>query len=477
MVTSAGGLVAVLIAAIILIVLLIVVLKMHGSLALTIAAIVVALVTGVKLGDIGDLLEEGVGGTLGFLVLIIGFGAILGKMLDVSGGAERIATAMLNFFGEKRAPVVMSILGLVAGIPVFVEVGFVLLVPLVFVVARRAGMSTLRIGVPLIVSLMAVHCLLPPHPAATAISNTLGADIGQVILLGLIVALPTCLIAGPLYMRFASVGIETNKSSASVGSSETTVSSAGTATTATQTVAIDDIDAGDDQILEFRDESELPGFGITLLTILLPLLLMVTKTIADATLVEDHAIRSAMSLVGHPIIALLVSVLFAYWSLGLRRGVRLERLSSITDSSFAPIAGVLLIIGAGGAFNQVLMASGVAPALADTLGIWPISPVILAWLIALVLHFAVGSATVAMISAAGIVLPMLATNPDLSPVIIVLAVGAGAMGLTHVTDSLFWLYKEYMGITVGQALRTLTVATTIGSVVALLVILLLNVFV
>ncbi|EPD33098.1 MULTISPECIES: SLC13 family permease [Propionimicrobium] len=479
MVTSTAGLVVVLIAAILLIVLLIGALKMHGSLALTIAAIAVALVTGVSLGDVGQILEEGVGGTLGFLVLIIGFGAVLGKLLEVSGGAERLATSMLNVFGEKRAPIVMSLLGLLAGIPVFVEVGFVLLVPLVFVVARKAGMSRLRIGVPLIVSLMCVHCLLPPHPAATAISNTLGADIGQVIMLGLLVAIPTSLIGGPFFMRFADMRLAQEHASSTdaksvkqgvnkrVGGGDGSVAYA--AVIATET----DESASDAAV----QQKELPGFGITVFTILLPLLLMVAKTISEGVFAEGQTARLIFELIGHPIIALLISVIFAYWSLGLHRGMRLEKLSSITDSSFAPIGGVLLIIGAGGAFNAVLMKSGVAPALADALGGLPVSPIVIAWLIALVLHFAVGSATVAMISAAGIVLPMLAANPDLNPAILVLAVGAGAMGLTHVTDSLFWLYKEYMGIEVGTALKTLTVGTTIASVVALACVMVLHIFV
>lgn len=441
---STTALVLVLIAAIALVVLLIVLCKMHGSIALAIAAVAVALATGVEFADIGDLLEAGVGDTLGFLVLIIGFGAVLGKMLDVSGGAERLASTMLRFFGEKRAPVVMSLLGIIAGIPVFVEVGFVLLVPLVFVVARKVGCSYIRVGVPLAISLMVVHCILPPHPAATAIAGTLGADVGSVILLGLIVGIPASLIGGTVYTTLALRSFER----APVADSE---------------IAETAVDTDSDQA---RD---LPGFGITLFTILLPLLIMVGRTAASATLDEGNGFLRFMEFFGHPIVALLVSLLFAYWSLGLRCGRRLDKLAEITDSAFGPIGGVLLIIGAGGAFNAVLAESGIAEALRDSLGTLPISPVILAWLVALVLHFAVGSATVAMISAAGIVLPILAADPSLNPAVIAIAVGAGAIGLTHVTDSLFWLYKEYMKIGVGQALKTLTVGTTIASVVGLLV--------
>ncbi|MDY5127619.1 MULTISPECIES: GntT/GntP/DsdX family permease [unclassified Actinotignum] len=473
MTLGTGGLIAVLIAAIVLVVVLIVGLKLHGSIALTIAAITVALVTGVKPAEVGDVLEKGVGGTLGFLVLIIGFGAILGKMLEVSGGAERLAKGMLRVFGEKRAPIVMSFLGLIAGIPVFVEVGFVLLVPLVFVVAREVGCSKIRVGVPLAISLMVVHCILPPHPAATAIAGTLGADIGMVIMLGLIVGIPAALIGGPLYTGIGLRQLERAHVTAGAGQISGVVAEGKPGPESKGTHG--DAPAAGGNVLKDDDANRsLPGFGITLLTILLPLIIMVCRTVADQTLPEENGLRQFVDLVGNPILALLISVIFAYFSLGISRGKSLSDLSSVTDSSFAPIGGVLLIIGAGGAFNAVLMASGMDKAIAGAMGSLPVSPLILAWLIAIVLHFAVGSATVAMISAAGIVLPMLQASPDLSPALMAIAVGAGAIGLTHVTDSLFWLYKEYMGISVGDALKTLTVGTTIASVVALCMTMLLH---
>ena len=223
-----------------------------------------------------------------------------------------------------------------------------------------------------------------------------------------------------------------------------------------------------------KSEKELPGFGITLLTILLPLLIMVTRTICERVLPSDILAMKWINVIGNPISALTIALLFAYWSLGLSKGLGLKQLQEITDGSFGPIGGILLIIGAGGAFNAVLTASGVAPGLAQAFSHLPVSPIILAWLIALILHFAVGSATVAMISAAGIVLPLLTANPGLSPAILALAIGAGAIGLTHVTDSLFWMVKEYLQISVPQAYKTLTVGTSITSVIALGVILLLS---
>lgn len=442
-----GPLLVVLLIAIALIVLLIVTVRMHPSLALLIAAFFVAFVTQVPLDKITDTIEKGVGDTLGFLTLIIGFGAVLGKLLEVSGGAQRLAQTMLRVFGKQHATIIMALLGLICGIPVFVEVGFVLLVPLVFVVAKEAGISRLKIGIPLATSLMVVHCILPPHPAATAIAGTLHADIGTVILLGLCVAVPSVLVGGVLFAHFAIP--------------------------AHDPVLMKDEEGGMGSFDE-KSQKELPGFGITLLTILLPLLIMVTRTICERVLPSETLAMKWINVIGNPISALTIALLFAYWSLGLSKGFGLKQLQEITDGSFGPIGGILLIIGAGGAFNAVLTASGVAPGLAKAFSHLPVSPIILAWLIALILHFAVGSATVAMISAAGIVLPMLTANPGLSPAILALAIGSGAIGLTHVTDSLFWMVKEYLHISVPQAYKTLTVGTSITSVIALGVTLLLS---
>lgn len=442
-----GPLLAVLFIAIALIVLLIVKVRMHPSLALLIAAFFVAFVTQVPLDKITDTIEKGVGDTLGFLTLIIGFGAVLGKLLEVSGGAQQLAQTMLRVFGKQHATIIMALLGLICGIPVFVEVGFVLLVPFVFVVAKEAGISRLKIGIPLATSLMVVHCILPPHPAATAIAGTLHADIGTVILLGLCAAVPSVLVGGVLFAHFVIPAHDP---------------------------ALMKDEKGGMGSFDEKSEKELPGFGITLLTILLPLLIMVTRTICERVLPSDILAMKWINVIGNPISALTIALLFAYWSLGLSKGLGLKQLQEITDGSFGPIGGILLIIGAGGAFNAVLTASGVAPGLAQAFSHLPVSPIILAWLIALILHFAVGSATVAMISAAGIVLPLLTANPGLSPAILALAIGAGAIGLTHVTDSLFWMVKEYLQISVPQAYKTLTVGTSITSVIALGVILLLS---
>lgn len=442
---STTMLVGILIVAIAIIVILIVKCKLHASIALVLAAFFVGVTTGMPIATLPDVIEKGVGGTLGFLTLIIGFGAILGKMLEVSGGAERIASTLLEKLGKSRATWVMMLVGFIAGIPVFVEVGFVLLVPLVLVVAKDAGIPRLKVGLPLAVSLMTVHCIVPPHPAAMAIAGTLGADIGKVIVFGLLIGLPCAIIGGPLFVKFAC-----------------------------RNVAADAYDENQITKQAAAVKKELPSFGITLFTILLPLLIMVGKTLLVIWVAKDSALMPAISFIGNPITALLISVFFAYWSLGLARGLGLADLLSISEKSFPPIAGIFLIIGAGGAFSEVLSASGVGNGLKEALSTLPISPVVLAWLIAALLHFAVGSATVAMISAAGIVLPMLSGHPELKPEVMAIAIGAGAIALTQVTDSFFWLVKEYLGLTMTETIKRLTVATTIASIVGLCGALLLN---
>jgi GntP family gluconate:H+ symporter/D-serine transporter len=434
---SGPTLLLVLFCAIILIVFLIVKVRVHAFLALTAACFVVGIGSGMPLTQIASAFEKGVGGTLGFLAAIIGLGGILGKMLEESGGAERIAQTLLSALGKERASWAMMLVGFIAGIPVFFEVGFVLLIPLIYVVAKETRINLLYLGVPLAVSLMAVHCMLPPHPAAMAITGMLGADVGKVIVYGLIVALPTAIIAGPLWIKLVC------KSEAPA-----------------------DQEAFLEEHCDDSTSRDLPGLGVTLLTILLPLLLMVGKTFATS-LPHDSMAFNVITFLGTPLIALSIAVLFAYWALGLRRGLSMPDLLTHTQKSFPPLAGILLIIGAGGAFNGILVDSGVGNALAGSLTQLNMNPIVLAWLVAGLMHFAVGSATVAMISAAGMVMPMLSAHPTVSKEIICVAIGAGAIGWTHVTDSAFWVVKEYLGVSLADALKKFTSATVLASLVAL----------
>lgn len=432
--------------AILLIVVMISKLKVHPFLALMAASLVVGVGTGMAPTAIVAAFEKGMGSTLGFLAGIIGLGSILGKLLEESGGARRIATTLLNGLGERNASWAMMLVGFIAGIPVFFEVGFVLLIPLIYVVARQTRISMLYLGVPLATSLMVVHCILPPHPAATAITGMLNADIGTVILYGLIVGLPTAIIAGPVWVRLTC--------NREAGESQQAFLSARTVAQA--------------------EEQAMPTFGITLTTVLLPLVLMVGKTLAVTVLDKGSALYEWVAFLGSPLIALTLSVVFAYWALGLRRGLDMADLLNLTQRCFPPLAGILLIIGAGGAFNDMLVGSGIGKALADVLNQTQLNPIILAWLIAGIMHFAVGSATVAMISAAGMVMPILGQHPEYNREILVIAIGAGAIGWTHITDSAFWVVKEYLGLSLSDALKKFTAATVLASVVALCLTLLLS---
>lgn len=431
---------------IVLLIFLILKFKVHPFISLVLAGIFIGLATGMPLKDVVTSIETGVGGTLGSLAVVIGFGTILGKMLEISGGAERLARTMLNALGEKRAPWVMSLIGLIAGIPVFFEVGFVLLFPIIFIVARQAKMSLLRVGIPLAIALMVVHAMVPPHPAAFAITEMLGADVGKVIFYALLIGTPTAIIAGPIFSKFIS------RKCKSEASSELEVKAP-------------------------TPDEMLPGFGKTLFTILLPLIIMVGKTVSDFYLTEGSFSYDLFKFLGNPIIALLISVFVAYYTLGLSRGIKMTELLSHTEEGFKSIAAILLIIGGGGAYNQFLVDSGLGTELSNIMQSLNMSPIILAWLVASILHLAIGSVTVAMLSAAGIIAPLLAVYPDLSPEIAVLAIGAGAIGWCHVNDSAFWLVKEYLGLSLPDAFKSFTAATVIASVVALGGVLLLSQFI
>ena len=429
-------LIATLVSAIILVILLIMKARLHAFISLVIACFYVGILTGMPLLKICSSIEAGMGSTLGFLATVLGLGSILGKMLEESGGAERLARTLINTLGKKRANWAMMIVGLLTGIPVFFQVGFVLLIPLVISVARATGLSIVAIGVPMGVSLQIVHCMLPPHPAAMAIAATLNADLGKVILLGLVACIPAAIIAGPFYAKILSKNIKT------------------------------DLKALTEPVTPVPD-SALPKFGITLFTILLPMIIMVAKTIFDLTSLKTSSYADIVNFIGNPITALLISAFFFYFSLGLCRGFNRNQLLKFTEQCFGPVAGILLVIGAGGAFNKVLLDSGLGTQLGDVLAS-------LSLIVAAMMRLSVGSATVAMMTATGIVLPILPQYPNLDPALVALAVGSGAICFSTVTDSGFWIVKEYFGISVMDALKSYTLATCIASITAISITLLLS---
>ncbi|EJJ6388906.1 D-serine transporter DsdX [Escherichia albertii] len=424
--------VSTLLISIVLIVLTIVKFKFHPFLALLLASFFVGAMMDMGPLEMVNAIESGIGGTLGFLAAVIGLGTILGKMMEVSGAAERIGLT-LQRCRWLSADVIMVLVGLICGITLFVEVGVVLLIPLAFSIAKKTNTSLLKLAIPLCTALMAVHCVVPPHPAALYVANKLGADIGSVIVYGLLVGLMASLIGGPFFLKFLGQRLPFKP------------------------VPTEFTD------LKVRDEKTLPSLSATLFTVLLPIALMLVKTIAELNMARESGLYSLLEFIGNPITAMFI----AYYVLGIRQNLSMGAMLTHTENGFGSIANILLIIGAGGAFNAILKSSGLADTLAVILSNMHMHPILLAWLVALILHAAVGSATVAMMGATAIVAPMLPLYPDISPEIIAIAIGSGAIGCTIVTDSLFWLVKQYCGATLNETFKYYTTATFIASVVAL----------
>ena len=422
-------------AAVVALIVLIARFRLHPFVALVSVSLALGVATGMKPGAVVAAFQEGVAATLGFIAVVVGLGTMLGKMMAESGAATRIATTLIARFGESRVHWAIMFVAFIVGIPVFFQVGFVLLVPLVFTIARRTGMSLVKIGIPLVAGLSVVHGLVPPHPAAMLAVGAYGADVGLTIFYALVVGLPTAALAGPVFASWIAPRI---------------VLPAENPMAATLEGARD----------------RMPGFGISVFTVSVPVLLMLFAS-AAAVLPTAPAVRATLQLVGNPIVSLLLALLFSFWSLGWRQGFTRAQILTFTNDCLAPTAAILLIIGAGGGFNRVLISSGVGSAIASLATSLEVSPLLLAWSIAALIRVATGSATVAMTTAAGIVAPIAASIPGTNAELLVLATGAGSLVLSHVNDSGFWLIKEFFGMTVPQTLKTWTVAETIIGVAGL----------
>ena len=423
--------------AVIALILLIARAKLHPFIALVLVSLGMGVAAGMSPAAAVKAFQDGVGNVLGFIAIVVGLGTMLGKMMAESGAATRIATTLIGLFGEKRVHWAIMFVAFIVGIPVFFQVGFVLLVPLVFTIARRTGMSLIKIGIPLVAGLSVVHGMLPPHPAAMLAVTAYNADVGLTILYGLFVGIPTAALAGPIFASWISPRIP--------------------------------LSADNPIALQLAGEStaEAPGFAISVFTVLIPVVLMLLSTVADALLDPGSLVRSALHFIGQPIVALLLALLFSFWSLGRVRHFTREQLLRFCNDCLAPTATILLVIGAGGGFNQVLVSSGVGRAIAAMAIGSHASPLLLAWGIAALIRVATGSATVAMTTAAGIVAPIAVSMPGTNAQLLVLATGAGSLILSHVNDAGFWLIKEFFGMTVPQTLKTWTVAETIIGIAGL----------
>ena len=423
--------------AVLALIVLIAVFKLHPFVALVVVSLGLGAAAGMPLSTVVKAFQDGVGGVLGFVAVVVALGTMLGKMMAESGGAARIATTLIALFGERRVHWAIMVVAFLVGIPVFFQVGFMLLIPLVFTIARRSGLSLVKIGIPLVAGLSVVHGMVPPHPAAMLAVQAYRADIGRTIAYAILVGLPTAALAGPIFATWITPRIQLPAHNPM----------------ATQ--------------LSGDTSREMPSFGLTLFTVLLPVILMLAASVADVALDTTSAIRATIDFVGSPIVALLVALLFSFWSLGYRQHFTRDQILKFANDCLGPTATILLVIGAGGGFNRVLLESGVGKAVADLALGSHASPLVLAWTVAALIRVATGSATVAMTTSAGIVAPIAAAIPGSNAELLVLATGAGSLVLSHVNDAGFWLIKEFFNMTVPQTLKTWTVAETIIGIAGL----------
>jgi GntP family gluconate:H+ symporter len=433
------------------IVLLITRLKVHPFLSLTLGSMVLAAVAGAPLDKLTSSYATGFGATVTSVGLLIGLGAMLGKLLADSGGANVIADTVLARSTKKTLPWAMALIAAVLGLPLFFEIGVVLLIPIVLLVARRGNVPVLRVGVPALAGLSVLHGLVPPHPGPLVAVSALHADLGVTLALGLLVGIPTLVIAGPLFARVAERWVGRLELPAIATPAEDAGGATGNAA-------------------ERREHA--PAFGAVLATILLPVVLMLAKALVDVVVDKpDSAVQRTVDFIGSPLIALLLAVLVAMFTLGKGAGLTKDKISSTVAKSLAPIAGIVFIVGAGGGFKQTLVDVGVGNAISSWADKLHISALLLGWLIAVLIRLATGSATVATITAAGIVSPLAAGMSSTHTALLVLAVGAGSLFFSHVNDAGFWLVKEYFGMSVGQTIKSWSVMETVISVVAIAIIL------
>ncbi len=434
----------VLIIAIILLLLLITVVKLNAYISLIMAALFVGVADGMDLQKLILSITNGIGNTLGSLILILGFGVVLGALLTETGATQKISAELIRVFGIQRAKYALLITGFVVGIALFYNAGFIVLIPIAYSIAQKTGQSFAYLAIAMASALSVTHGFLPPHPGPTAIAIIFKADIGRTLLYGAIISIPAIVAAGVIFPEV----LKKIKSSPPPGLF----------------------------ISKHYADNELPGFGISLFTALIPVLLMATATACDFLEPTGGNVARFIRFVGDPGIAMLIAVLVAVTVLGAARGMSIKSLMDKTSTSVGGVAVIILIIGAGGAFKQVLIDSGTGGAISVYFSHSTLSPLFLGWLIATLIRISIGSATVAGITAAGIVQPLI-TTLHVSPELMVISIGAGSLMCSHVNDTGFWIFKEYLGLSIADTFRSWTIMETIVGIVGLLGVLALNMMV
>ncbi len=417
-------------------------LKIQAFLALLVVCILVGIMAGMPAGEIVGTMQEGMGSTLGFVATVVGLGALFGGILEQSGGATGLANFMLKKTGEKNAPWAMMLTGFLIAIPVFFDVAFIILVPVAYALSRSTGKTLLLYALPLLAGLAITHAFIPPTPGPIAVSEILGADLGWVILFGILTGLPTAIISGPFFARYISKKIYIEPK----------------AYTETKEIK----------------KNNPPSPQLILLIIFVPIVLIISNTMINSPLLEGYAIsdnlKNAIGLIGHPFTALIIANLLAWYFIGIRRGMGKDFLLKISTKSFETAGIIILLTGAGGAFKQILIATGAGDMIANAMNTNFFSPLIFGFIIAALVRILQGSSTVAMITAAGITAPVLGAGdysiPEIS--VIVIAIAAGASTFSHVNDSGFWLVGKYLGLSEKETFKTWTLMTGIISFTGLL---------
>ncbi|MDP5158560.1 MAG: GntP family permease [Flaviramulus sp.] len=423
-------------------------LKIQAFIALLIASIFVGIIAGMPPEIIISTMQEGMGNTLGFVAMVVGLGAMFGAVLEHSGGAEALANYLLDKFGEKRASWALMLTGFFVAIPVFFDVAFIILVPLIYSLQRKTKKSLLLYGMPLLAGLAITHAFIPPTPGPVAVADILKADLGWVILFGFIVGIPTAIVSGPLFAKYISGKIHIE---APLKNTES-------------------IDSGN-----------YPSVGLILFIIGIPIILIVGNTLLNSPLLESfkisETVKSWLKMIGHPFTALILANIVAWYVLGIRRKTTKDVLLKITTASMAPAGIIILLTGAGGVFKQMLVNTKTGEMLANYFADKGISILLFAFLAAVLVRILQGSATVAMITAAGITAPLLLDSiSDINKALIVIAIASGASIMSHVNDSGFWLVSKYLGLTEKQTFKSWTTMTTILALVGFCSVYILSLF-
>ncbi len=441
---------------------LVIAVRLQAFIALLIASLFVAIVGGIPPADIAKTIQDGMGSTLGYIAIVIGLGAMFGELLQVSGGAEQIANTLVRKFGEVNAQWALGLAGLAIATPVFFDVGLIICIPLVYSLGRRTKRSLLYYAIPLVAGLAVGHSFVPPTPGPVAVASLLGADLGWVILFGLLAGLPALAVGGVLFGKYIGKQIHLNVPAEME-----------------QALAESIAATSKDQLGQRSGEpKELPSFSMVITIIVIPLVLILLNTVLGVTLPEGNLVRNWIGFIGHPFVALTIATLLSFYFLGTLRGYSLNDIQRITTKAFEPVGLIILVTGAGGVFGKVLVATGVGKALAGTMAATNLPVILLAFLIAVAVRVSQGSATVSMVTAAGLIAPVIQAGTYSAPLVgaITIAIAAGATVLSHVNDSGFWLVGRYLGMTEKETLRSWTVMETIVGLVGFAVVFVISFF-